>query len=137
MRSTSSRRDGAASSVCTAKRVSTVRPQGVLNATPAAARPRAIAMRPRRGTLWRGGGARIPATAEIDLDPGTEIHRLGLGRNADVAEMAGAIARRDVHAAAQRDRQVGKVAAHPAALDHDVGGGPGGAGVLVAETDVR
>jgi MFS family permease len=83
------------------------------------------------------GIERVPAAAEIDLEPGAEIHRLGLGRNADVAEIAGAIARRDVHAAAQRDRQVGKVAAHAVALDHDVGGGPGGAGVLVAEADVR
>jgi len=82
------------------------------------------------------GIERIPAAAEIDLEPGAEIHRLGLGGNADVAEIPGAITRRDVHAAAQRDRQVGKVAAHAATLDHDVGGGPGRAGVLVAEGDM-
>ena len=78
----------------------------------------------------------VPAAAEIDLEPGAEIHRLGFGRNADVAEISGAIARRDVHAAAQRDRQMGKVAAHPATFDQDVGGRPGRAGVLVAEADV-
>src|SRR5262249_26233713 len=67
----------------------------------------------------------MPAAAKIDLKPGAEVHRLGLGRNADVTKIPSAIARRNVHAAAQRDRQMGKVAAYPAALDHDVGRGPG------------
>ena len=62
----------------------------------------------------------VPAAAEIDLEPGAEIHRLRLGRHADVAEIAGAVARRDVHAAAQRDREVREVAAHAAALDEGV-----------------
>src|SRR5262249_25206268 len=48
MRSTSSMRDGAASSVCTAKRLSTFGPKVVLNATSAASRPRAITIRPMR-----------------------------------------------------------------------------------------
>jgi hypothetical protein len=78
----------------------------------------------------------VPATAKIDLEPRAEIHGLGLWRDVDVAEISGAITRRDVHATAQRDRQVGKVAAYAAALDHDVGGGPGGAGMLVAEADM-
>src|SRR5262249_9419274 len=46
------------------------------------------------------GIERVPPAAEIDLEPGAEIHRLRLGDNADVAEIAGAITRRDVHAAA-------------------------------------
>src|SRR5206468_9885313 len=42
------------SSVCTAKRRSTLGPKVVLKATSAASRPRAITMRPMRGMLWRG-----------------------------------------------------------------------------------
>ena len=52
----------------------------------------------------------VPAVAEKDLEPGAEVHRPGR-RHADVAEVAGGVARRDVHAAAQRDREVGEVAA--------------------------
>src|SRR5262249_17764630 len=78
-----------------------------------------------------------PAAAEIDLEPGAEIHRIGLRWHADVAEIAGAVARRDVHAAAERDREVRKVAADAAPLDHHLGRGLGGARVLIAETHVR
>src|SRR5207245_160024 len=43
----------------------------------------------------------VPMAAEIDLEPGAEIHRLVHGLDADIAEIARAIARRDVHAAAE------------------------------------
>ena len=43
----------------------------------------------------------VPAAAEIDFEPALEIHRRRVGRHADVAEIAGAIARRNVHAAAE------------------------------------
>src|SRR5208282_341219 len=52
-----------------------------------------------------------------------------------VAEIAGAIARRNIHTAAERDREMGEVAAHAAALGMRVPGGFGRAGVLVAEFD--
>ena len=42
----------------------------------------------------------VPARAEIDFKPGAEIHRRRVRRDADIAEVAGAIARRDVHAPA-------------------------------------
>ena len=64
-----------------------------------------------RGSLWRA--SKIPAVAEIGLEPGAEVHRRGVGRHADVAEIAGAIARRNVHAAAQRHGEMGEVAATP------------------------
>src|SRR5450432_1805861 len=44
-----------------------------------------------------------PPPAEIDLEPGAEIHRRGIDRHADIAEITGAIARGNVHAAAERD----------------------------------
>ena len=70
----------------------------------AASRPRAISTRPIRGMLLRAI-ERVPAPAEIGLEPGGEIHRAVRRRDADVAEIAGAVARRNVHAAAERDRR--------------------------------
>src|SRR5665647_2832392 len=42
-----------------------------------------------------------PAAVEIDLEPGAEIHRRGIDGYADIAEIAGAVACRDIHAAAR------------------------------------
>src|SRR5262249_53539027 len=79
----------------------------------------------------------VPATAEIDLEPGAEIHGIGIGDNSDIAEIAGAITRRDVHAAAKRDREMREVAADPAALKRHSRCGPGSGGVLIAEAHNR
>src|ERR1700683_459652 len=79
---------------------------------------------------------RVPAIAEINLEPGGEIHRRLVRRHADVAEIAGAIARRDVHAAAERNGEMGKVAADAAALLVRLPGAFGRARVRVAELDV-
>src|ERR1700685_3086601 len=38
---------------------------------------------------------RVPATAEIGFEPCAEIHRRRIGRAADVAEIAGTVARRN------------------------------------------
>src|SRR5438046_1851556 len=51
-----------------------------------------------------------PAVAEVDFEPRAEIHRTRNGRDADVAEVAGGVARGDVHAAAEGDRQVREIA---------------------------
>src|ERR1700748_3781456 len=75
----------------------------------------------------------VPAVAEEDLEPGAEVHRIGHGRHADVAEVAGAVARRDVHAAAQRDRQVREVAADAGPLAKSLERGARRAGSLVVE----
>ncbi len=134
MRSTGSRRDGSTSSARTMKRLSRFGPNVVLNATSG------VAPASHHDATDTGNVVpsieRVPAAAKIDLKPSAEIHRLGLGRDADVAEIPGAIARRNVHATAQRDRQMGKVAAYAATLEQDLGGGPGGTSVLVAEVDV-
>ena len=55
---------------------------------------------------------RVPVPSDIGLEPGGEIHRAKRRRNADVAEIAGAVAGRNVHAAAEGDRQMRVVAAH-------------------------
>src|SRR4051794_19924015 len=58
----------------------------------------------------------VPAAVQVDFEPGAEIHRRRIAGDADIAEIAGAIPRRDIHAAAQRDREVGEVAADTDAL---------------------
>ena len=78
----------------------------------------------------------MPPAAEIDFDPRRKIHRRVRRRKADVGDVAGAIARRDVQAAAESDRQMCVVAANAAALSECFGRGSGGARVLVAESNV-
>jgi hypothetical protein len=48
---------------------------------------------------------------EKDLEPGAEIHRVDIDRDAHVAQIARAIACGDVHAAANRDGEMSKFAA--------------------------
>src|SRR5262249_13616744 len=59
------------------------------------------------------GVERVPAAAEMGLEPGAEIHRIGFLRNADVAEISGAIARGHIHAAAEGDGKMREVATDP------------------------
>src|SRR5580704_664256 len=54
---------------------------------------------------------RVPGRPEVSLEPSREVHRRRVLRHADVAQIAGAIARRNVQAATEGDRQVGEVAA--------------------------
>jgi len=80
--------------------------------TPVASRPRAIRMRRTRGPLFRAG--RRPASSEIGLEPSGEVPR-SVGRLcAHIAEIAGAVARRNIHAAAQRHREMCLIPAHAA-----------------------
>jgi hypothetical protein len=77
----------------------------------------------------------VPAAAEIGFEPSAEIHWGIVERHADIAEVAGAVARRNVHAAAQRDREVSEVPAHAASLVMNILRRLGRAGVGVAEND--
>jgi hypothetical protein len=79
---------------------------------------------------------RIPLAAEIALEPGTEIHRSWVRRHTDIAEVSGTIARRYVHAAAQRDREVCEVTAHTSLLCVGVECRLGRAGMGIAKRDV-
>src|SRR5689334_21106871 len=79
---------------------------------------------------------RVPLAADIGFEPGREIHRSVRDRHPDIAEIAGAIASRDVHAAAERDRQVSKVPADAGAIAVSFPRCPGGARVFVAEDNV-
>src|ERR1700758_5135579 len=58
----------------------------------------------------------MPVRAQVNFEPGAEIHWIGVGRNTDITEIACCVARRDIHAAAQSNRQMRKVTAHADAL---------------------
>ncbi len=60
--------------------------------------------------------AGMPPAAEIDLKTGAEIHRVDILRDADVAEIAGGIARGDIQGAAKSDREMREVPADPLAF---------------------
>ena len=78
----------------------------------------------------------VPGTAEIRFEPAGKIHRRMQRWNADVAEIAGAVARRDAHAAAQRHGEVREVPADAAPLAERLPCGPGRPGRRVVERDV-
>src|ERR1700753_3654117 len=76
-----------------------------------------------------------PTTIEEYFVPSAEVHRRGISGNADVAEIAGAIPRRDIHAPGKRDCQVGEVAAYATALVMPLRSGPVAARMMVTELD--
>ena len=59
----------------------------------------------------------VPAPAQIDLDPGGEIHRLVRRRQTNVGDVAGAIARRNIETTAESDGEMRIVAADAPALE--------------------
>ncbi len=78
---------------------------------------------------------RVPLAAEIGFKPSGEVARRVGRRQPCVAEVAGAISRRDVEGAAEGDGQVGVVAADAYAFVVGFRGVAGGAGVLVPKFD--
>src|SRR5579864_6280065 len=54
----------------------------------------------------------VPMTAEIRLEPGGEVHRGVRRRQTDVTQVAGAVPRRNVQAAAESNGEMRKVAAN-------------------------
>src|SRR3974377_1585925 len=77
-----------------------------------------------------------PASAEIRLDPSGEIHWPIRRQDADLAEITGAVACRNVHAAAKCDGEVRIIAADAFTLVEGFKGRLGGTRVLVAERDM-
>jgi hypothetical protein len=75
----------------------------------------------------------IPTVAQINFNPCGKIHgHVGRGK-ADVSDVTGAIARRDVQATAEGDCKMRVVAANAAAFLVCFERRSGGAGVLIAE----
>jgi len=73
-----------------------------------------------------------PATFEVDLEPGAEVHGKDYG-NANVSQIAGGVACRDVEGAAEGDCEVLEVAADADAFREDVESRLGGPRVLIVE----
>ncbi len=69
----------------------------------------------------------------MHFEPGAKIHRRIVERHSDVAEIAGAVACRNIHVSAKRDSKVGKITAHTAPLGIGIPGCLGRARVLIAE----
>ena len=78
----------------------------------------------------------MPTAADIGLEPAGKIARRPRLWCSDVAEIAGAITRRNVHAAAQGDGEMRVVAAHALAFIENFPRRHGGASVLIAESDM-
>src|SRR5260370_8444456 len=68
---------------------------------------------PRHVVPWVEG---IPASSEIRLEPSGEVHRTVGRRCAHVAEIAGAVARRNVHASAKANSKMSVIPPAPPPL---------------------
>src|SRR5574341_2584469 len=79
---------------------------------------------------------RVPATAQVGLEPGGKIHRAVWRRDADVTQVAGAVACRNVHAAAERDREMRVITADAGPFLEGLPGRLRGTGVLVPKGDM-
>ena len=77
-----------------------------------------------------------PMTAKIYLEPGSEIHRAVWGRYANVAQVAGAVTCRNVHAAAECDGEVREITADAGPLIESLPGRLRGARMLVVKLDM-
>ena len=74
-----------------------------------------------------------PAPVEKDFEPSIIIHWSRIRRHAYVAL---SVTRRNVHAAAESDREMGEIAANADPLLIGLVGGAGGAGILIAESQL-
>jgi hypothetical protein len=79
---------------------------------------------------------RVPLPAQECLEPRAEIHRAWRRWQADIAQIAGAIARGHIQAAAQGDREVREIAAYTRALMIGVPRRSTGPGLLVVEPNM-
>src|SRR5580698_8876656 len=79
----------------------------------------------------------VPTSVQEGLKPSAEIHGIGINRNADVAKIAGAIPRGNVHAPAESYGERREVAAYTNPFMHGIAGATGGARIRIAEADLR
>ena len=79
---------------------------------------------------------RVPGAAEENFEPGREVHWRRVWRHPDIPQTARAVPRRDVHAAAEGNREMGKVPAHAKAAVIGLQSRPGGTGVLIPKGKV-
>jgi len=78
-----------------------------------------------------------PAAVKKYLEPCAEIHRRGIAGHPDVAKVTGAISGRNIHAAAERDRQMSEVATNTYPFLVALGRYPVTSGMVVSEFDAN
>ena len=93
----------------TLKLVNVAGPNVLLSATSGIAAPRDQHPADARRVVTRVEG--MPLPAEKHLEPGSEIHRIVHRRHTDVAEVPGAVARGDVHAATEGNGKMREITA--------------------------
>jgi hypothetical protein len=76
---------------------------------------------------------RVPATAKESLKPGVEVHWRRIRRHPDIAEIAIAVTRGNIHTAAKGHREVGKVSTNAATVLERLNRGPSFARLSVAK----
>src|ERR1700736_2396437 len=79
---------------------------------------------------------RMPVSAKIRFEPGAEVHWIGISRNANIAQIARRIARGNIHAAAQGNREMRKIAANAHPLAKTLERGAIGASFHVIEAEM-
>ena len=78
----------------------------------------------------------VPTTIEKDFGPAAEIHGIGINRNADVAEVASAISRGNIHAPTERDGEMREVAAYTNAFVHGIARAAGWTRIGITEPNL-
>src|SRR6516162_3496541 len=77
-----------------------------------------------------------PTAIEKDFEPSIIIHRSRIRRHTDVAQKPICVTRRNVHAAAEGDREMGEIAANTDALLIGLIGGARSASMLIAKSQM-
>src|SRR5271168_270105 len=78
----------------------------------------------------------VPSSLQEDLKPSAEVHRIGVTRDANITEITRGVAGGDIHAAAQGNRQMGKIAADANPLAKTIERGAIGASFLIIESEM-
>ncbi len=78
----------------------------------------------------------MPLATQVDFHAAGEIHGRIHDRDADIAQVAGAVTRRNVETAAERDGQMREVPADPLPFGEGLRGGSGRPGISVIEGNV-
>jgi hypothetical protein len=78
----------------------------------------------------------MPVSAKIGFEPGAEIHWIGISRDANITQVARGVACGDIHAAAQGNRKMGKIAADANPLAKTIERGAIGASFQIIEAEM-
>src|ERR1700722_13554291 len=78
----------------------------------------------------------IPSSLQEDLKPSAKVHRIRIRRDTNITQITRGVACGDIHAAAQGNRQMGKIAADTNPLAKPIERGAIGASFLIIESEM-